>query len=263
MPNCSFNLDAVRQKTFVDSIVYHETVDSTNDLALAIATSGDHQDGSPVLVLAEEQLSGRGRQGRRWESSRGSLTFSLLFSLEATPDPTRVASLSLATAVGVHTALTELLTQDNNHSVIVKWPNDVLVDGRKICGILVETTTVSPGSSHAVVVGVGINVNNQIVDALQAQATSLAEQLGQPVDIDACFVNVLQHIGTSIDGWRESLPDLVDRWNQASDGPGQQIAIETPTGIVAGTSQGIDASGRLLVEQSDGNVIRVASGTVR
>ena len=154
MPNCSFNLDAVRQRTFVEHIVYHETVDSTNDLALTIATSGHQPGSSPVLVLAEEQLSGRGRQGRRWESSRGSLTFSLLFSLEAAPDPTRVASLSLATAVGVHTALTELLTQDNNHSVIVKWPNDVLVDGRKICGILVETTTVSPGSSHAVVVGV-------------------------------------------------------------------------------------------------------------
>ena len=263
MPNCSFNLDAVRQKTFVDSIVYHETVDSTNDLALAIATSSDHQDGSPVLVLAEEQLSGRGRQGRRWESSRGSLTFSLLFSLEATPDPTRVVSLSLATAVGVHTALTELLTQDNNHSVIVKWPNDVLVDGRKICGILVETTTVSPGSSHAVVVGVGINVNNQIVDALQAQATSLAEQLGQPVDIDACLVKVLQHVATTIDGWQESLPELVDRWNRASEGIGQLIAVETPTGFVSGTNQGIDDSGCLLVKQPDSSVIRVTSGTVR
>jgi BirA family biotin operon repressor/biotin-[acetyl-CoA-carboxylase] ligase len=263
VPDCTFNLDAVQKRTFVADIVYRQTVDSTNDLALTIATSSHQPGGSPVLVLANEQLSGRGRQGRRWESSQGSLTFSLLFSLEAAPGPTRVASLSLATAVGVHTALTELLTQDNNHSVIVKWPNDVLVDGRKICGILVETTSVSPGSSHAVVVGVGINVNNRIVDTLRTRATSLADRLGQPVDIEACLVKVLQHVATSIDGWQEPLPELVDRWNRASEGIGQQIAVETPTGIVAGTSQGIDDSGRLLVEQPDGSVIRVASGTVR
>lgn len=264
MANHPFDLDALRHKTFVTDVVYRDTVESTSDLALSIAASGQHPTGPPLLILAEQQVRGRGRHGRRWESSHGSLTFSLLFTAENSPHPDRLASLSLATALGVSTALSDHSLTGSVCRATLKWPNDVIVDDRKICGILVESTPVSSGPSHhAVVVGVGINVNNRINNDLLDQATSLSDQLGQPVALGDCLTTVLQHIATSIEGWQESLPDLASRWNQASRCIGQPVTVDTSAGITSGICHGVNDSGHLLVEQPDGSLARIASGSIR
>jgi len=261
--NHPFDLDALRHETFVVDVVYRDTVDSTNDLALSIAASGQHPVGPPLLILAEQQVRGRGRQGRHWESSHGSLTFSLLFSTGTPPHPDRLASLSLATSLGVSTALSDHLPASGACTATPKWPNDVIVGDRKICGILVESTTVSPGPSGGVVVGVGINVNNRINNDLLDQATSLSDQLGQPVALGDCLTTVLQHIATSIEGWQESIPDLASRWNRASRCIGQPVTVDTSAGIISGICHGVNAAGHLLVEQPDGSLARIASGSIR
>ena len=263
VPDCPFDLDAIRDHDWLAGLVYRDTVESTSDLALELATEGTHPPGSPLLVLAGEQTRGRGQRGRRWESTHGSLTFSLL-TTHPTPLPLRaLPTLALATALGVARALSAYLAASPSvqpePAALIKWPNDVVVGERKICGVLVEARPAGPRELAAVVVGVGINLNNPIDPELAEHATSLARELESHIPLTTCLLETLEQIEREFDAWRIEDPGLPERWNRACRDLDRRVTIETPGGEVEGTCRGIDRDGRLLLEGLDGSLQHLVS----
>ena len=272
MPACPFDLDTIRQQASVARVVYRETLASTNDLALELAASDSHPPGPPLLVLSGRQTRGRGQRGRCWESANGSLTFSLLFTHHSPPPLESLPTLALATTLGIARALSATLANarttgspppsPTTPTVMLKWPNDVVVGDRKICGVLLEPRPGTATTRPAVVVGVGVNVNNSIDPQLAQHATSLAKQLGYSTPLTDCLVGILDEIRSEIQAWRDRDAELPERWNAACRDLGQPVKVQTPNGEVAGTCRGIDPAGRLLVEDTDGTLTRVVSTVV-
>jgi BirA family transcriptional regulator, biotin operon repressor / biotin---[acetyl-CoA-carboxylase] ligase len=196
--------------------VHLESVGSTQDVAR------DMPIGS--VVLADHQTHGRGRLSHRWESPPGA---ALLVSFVLAPN----SLLSLAAGVATAEAC--------GRGVRLKWPNDLLLDGRKVGGILVEA---SPSKA---ICGIGVNLT---------WAPDGAAQLEEPRD------QLLERLRTAMEHWA-SAPggQVIARWRELSDTIGQRVRVELPNRVVEGTVQDIDAAGNLIV---DGTPISVGSVTV-
>jgi BirA family biotin operon repressor/biotin-[acetyl-CoA-carboxylase] ligase len=177
------------------SVICFEQVSSTNEVALEAIRQAD-TDG--LVVLAESQSAGRGRGGRRWVSPPGKNL--LLSALLLDPSGAAAAAEALTIAAGV--AVAEAVDRTTGLACELKWPNDVLLDGRKVAGVLVETRHAAKATG--VVVGVGVNVN-AAPDAgdVAGPATSLAERLGHPVE----RVELARALLTALDGWVERIAD--------------------------------------------------------
>ena len=232
---------------------YFESVGSTNDEALAWAASG-----APdlSLVIADEQTSGRGRLNRKWFTPKGTaLAFSLILRSPAPallPRTVGLAALSIADSLLVH----QLAAR-------IKWPNDVLVNGRKAGGVLIETVW-SGTEIDSLVIGMGINVQRDSVppaEDLQFPATSLEEELGRALDREEFLHDVLSafiarrpQLGT--DAFMKDWEDLL-----AFRGERVQIRVnesETHTGELLG----IDSRGALRLRNEHGNVVTAQVGDV-
>jgi BirA family biotin operon repressor/biotin-[acetyl-CoA-carboxylase] ligase len=233
---------------------WHESLPSTNDLALRL-TEIPVPEGT--VVLADEQTAGRGRMGRRWVSPRGGIWLSVILRPRLPADQAAVIGLvAAAAAAGAVQRVTGL-------SARVKWPNDVLVDGKKTAGILAEAAP-RPGW---IVVGIGINANVP-ADALPPDtvhpATSLEAALGHAVDRKALIREMLRELERGYDllksgGARAALR----RWREMADTLGRQVRVETPRGILEGIAQDIDETGALLVQTQGGRVRKVLAGDLR
>lgn len=227
---------------------------STNADALMMAQLGA-ADG--WLILAEEQTQGRGRFERRWVTRAGT---ALAFSLLLRPTEAEQAQLGRFVALGalaVQRALVEL-----GLAAQIKWPNDVLVDGRKICGILVETLW-QDGQAQAVVLGVGVNVLAESVppaEELQFPATSVEDSLGQPVERAALLRSIL----TQIFAWRERMleQDFWNAWQDSLAFRGQWVRVEGGQQPIVGVLEGLNADGNLLLRLEDGSSAVVMVGDV-
>lgn len=169
------------------------TVDSTSllarrDLARAAAEAGAALADGPVLYVAREQTGGVGQQGRRWWSPPGGAWFTLVIRAERRPEPTLALRVGAIVAARVREELTRAGVAQADQRVTVKPPNDVLIDGRKVAGILIEVIPTAPGAEgregggFVVLAGIGVNVANRSHDApedLRGLVTSLAEQVGR------------------------------------------------------------------------------------
>jgi BirA family transcriptional regulator, biotin operon repressor / biotin---[acetyl-CoA-carboxylase] ligase len=220
--------------------VHFRVTDSTNERAKALADA-DAPHGT--LVTADEQSAGRGRQGRSWSAPpRRSLLLSLL--LRGLED--RHALLPLAAAVAVCNALPGLDCR-------IKWPNDVWVDGRKLCGILLEGR---PQEGWAVL-GIGLNVNlrpEELPEELRETATSVAIASGEERDLD----EVLHSLTQALDRWIEAPPaEVLAAWRERDAIHGRHVTWAGGEGRAAG----IDDSGALLVETADG-VLALNAGEI-
>ena len=243
-----FDLERIIAETFVGEIDYHETVESTNDVALAHCR---HRavDG-PLLVLASQQTRGRGRGANSWWSADGALTFSLII------EPARLGvsqerwpQASLTTGLSVCLALDNVVPGIGS---ALKWPNDVFLDGRKVCGILVE---VGDGSTQSLVLGIGINVNNGFADApaeLTTIATSLADATGRAYDRTDVLITLLQQFETQFRRLAAADPQLPADWQQRCALRGLIVTIETQTDRTTGRCAGIDPQGALVLHTADG-----------
>ena len=253
-----FDLDRIIADTFVEQVQYHETIDSTNTAALAASEQVDLQ--LPLLVLAGQQTAGRGRGSNTWWSATGSLTFSLLL------DPTNLGILqrdwprvSLTTGLAICLTLDEFL---RDQSCCLKWPNDILLNDRKICGILVEAGV---GAAGKLVIGIGINVNNSFQNApdpLPATATSLVDSRQQESSLDEVLVHVLQQLAEQLDRLASQDPGLAADWQKRSALNGQNLEVVTEKRSYRGTCQGIDEHGALILETQDG-LEQLFTGQVR
>lgn len=231
------------------AIVYYPSVDSTNTVARALAREGA-ADGT--VVLADEQTRGRGRHGRRWLASpRSGLAVSVLLR-PAADFP--LHTLTMAAAL----AASDVVGALAGRRCALKWPNDVLVDGAKVGGILLELDQV--GSDWTVVVGVGLNVNAAPdlpgVQAL-ADATGATEIAREPLLIDLlaaleAYVTLAAHEPATVPRlWRERLVTL-----------GQPVGVRAPDGMLEGVAVDVDAEGALLVRLPNGALRAVHAGDV-
>ena len=222
-----------------------DTVGSTNSEAMDRARCGDT---GPLWVTAERQVSGRGRRGRNWSSERGNLYASLLL---VDPAPAAMTtSLPLAAAVAVHGAISGLMA-GHEADVAIKWPNDVLIDRRKVCGILLEAERLADGRL-AVVIGIGVNVTTAPADAPYPVA-KIAEYVAG-ADPATLFAYLFAAMAEELAIWDRGrgLAQTVARWRRAACGLNERITVNLPREQVSGIFVGIDDAGMLKLKTKDG-----------
>ena len=223
-------------------LLYYPQVTSTNDDALRRADAGDPEG---TVVVAETQTAGRGRRGRRWHDEPGQcLLVSVL--LRPTAEPARLPILSL----GVAAAAAELLNSTYGLPAETRWPNDLVIGGRKAGGLLLERR------GQAVVVGLGLNVNGQ-PESLQAHAdrpvTTLEAERGQPLSREEVLVGLLAKIEDVYGQFRggDSV-GVVGRYRRFESLLGQRVWATVGTEQVCGTAIAISDLGALIVETAEG-----------
>lgn len=241
-------VETLLSQTFVRDVEWHAELASTNDRALELCASGAIE--TPHLVVADRQTAGRGRGANAWWSGPGALTFSLIIATEQVEvPPVRWPQVSLTTGLAVCEAVSSLLP---TAEVSLKWPNDVHLHRRKVCGILVEV----PGSRRGtLVLGIGINVNNLIADApaeLRETAISLADAAGVRLDRPALLTRVLQQIERELAHLAQGNPELAERWQALCCLRGRHVRLVAGEREHAGRCHGIDSEGALVIETEAG-----------
>lgn len=236
--------------------VYLECVDSTNTYALHLGEEGA-EDGT--VVIAEEQTGGRGRRGRVWETQKGkNIMMSLLLRPQIRPE--HASRLTLVMAMAVVQGIREATGLEAK----IKWPNDAVINGRKICGILTEMCA-EPHKVHHVVIGCGINVNQTTFPEETCQyAGSLCLEKGEPVSRTEVIHAVLDAFTSLYEIFLETedLSRLKDTYNSCCINCGQQIQVLEPGNAYSGTAEGINDRGELIVKKTDGEIVCVYAGEV-
>ncbi len=250
------SLKKALSKIDLGGLRYFDSIGSTNDEALAWAAQG-----APDLfiVVADEQTSGRGREKRRWFTPAGTaLAFSLILRPRAEELPHLSRTVGLAAVALAESLRKRSLTPQ------IKWPNDLLLDGRKVAGILVESTWNGDAADY-VVIGIGVNVARGAVpppELLQFPAVSLEHALGEcPARED-----VLRDILSALIDWRPRLGSeaLLQAWERDLAFCGQQVEVTGAEGqVVAGTLLGLESDGSLRLQDQHGNPVTVRFGDVR
>lgn len=240
-----------------DIRVFEETT-STSDMVERLARGGA---GEGVVVFAESQTQGRGRLGRVWASPPGKgLWFSVLLR------PAWRPQLVTRVMIGAAVALARAIRQQTNLAPEIKWPNDILIRGKKLAGILTELSAELDKIKH-VNLGVGINVNLSSSDfpsAVRSVATSIKIELGRSVNRCDLAAQVLREL----DGIYASLGEgefdgIAHEWERQCTTLGQNVAVQVGDREIRGRAEALDAEGALLVRTSHGRLERVAGGDVR
>lgn len=248
----------LRSAVFGHRIFYYPTIDSTNARALALAAAGEPEGG---LVLAEEQTEGRGRRERSWTSTAHLGIYASLILRPAIPAP-RSPLLTLMAAVAVADALNEVEALGAR----IKWPNDALVNGRKIAGVLGEVRGGDP-EIREMVVGIGVNVNHASDDfpaAFSASATSVRIEKGVPVDRAPILAAILEGFERRYARLLRDGPlTLLREWSSLATPPvGTRLSVEAPSGRLEGSFAGIDEEGALILDGPGGRRHRIAFGEI-
>lgn len=236
---------SAQEKAF--RLAWHGQLASTNDEALARAREGD---AGRLWIVADTQTKGRGRSGRAWSSPRGNLYASLLL-IDPAP-PHKAAELGFVCGVAAAQALRCVLS--GNRRIAIKWPNDILHDGAKLCGILLEGTTL-PDGRFACVAGIGVNCAAH-PENTSYPATNLAAVSASAIPPFHVFSELSAAMAHWLDVWASGAGFEVIRaeWLALAAGLGTWISVARPTDIVEGTFKTIDAAGRLVLEQAGGEL---------
>ena len=247
------DLGAYRLDTFRHIAL--DDVGSTNSVCLEHAHAGDS---GRLWVTARRQLGGRGRRGRVWVSEAGNLYASLLL-VDAAPQAA-LASLPLVVALALHRAISAEMPFAGDR-IRIKWPNDILVDGAKVSGILIEAEAL-PDGRGAVVIGCGVNIAHKPDNPLYP-ATSLSEA-GASTSPDALFARLMVELAHALDVWQagEGIDDIVSSWKVLVHGIGQPISVNLPDRSLSGIFFGIEKDGLLAIRLDSGETLRIASGDV-
>ena len=249
-------IEGLRQTLFDGKLLFFESIDSTNDLAKRMWLEGA---GSGTVVFAEQQTVGRGRMGRQWVSPASSnLLLSILLRPLVAADEVFVLTMLLALA-GI-----EAVKEISNVSALIKWPNDIYVDGKKLCGILTEFSVRGRGLEY-VILGLGINVNwnPENDESILYPATSLMKETGHRVSRELLLVTLLMTFESYyLELLKEGSDKFYKIWNKRSMLLGKRVSVDTPEGMINGIAERIDKKGALIVVTGKGREQRVMSGDV-
>jgi BirA family biotin operon repressor/biotin-[acetyl-CoA-carboxylase] ligase len=255
MPQLDIN--RLLRETFVVEVEHHAELGSTNDRAAQRAKQGTNK--LPLLVIADRQTAGRGRGGNRWWTGQGSLAFSILLAPETANAKTEECSLgrqfnchpnnlvSLAAGVAVAETIKPLLP---DKEVGIHWPNDAIVAGRKLAGILVEVLP-----SRHTVIGIGINTNNSLAQApreLLATATTLLELTGNEHDHTAILIALLNRLEKHLLTLKKSPDELAALANELCLQRDKSLTLQLGAQTITGQCRGIAPDGALLIQTSSG-----------
>jgi BirA family biotin operon repressor/biotin-[acetyl-CoA-carboxylase] ligase len=228
------------------ALARHAELDSTNSEARRLAEKGE---ADPLWIIAERQTAGRGRRGRSWETLPGNLAATLLLRPQAPPGP--VAQLSFAAALSVADVASHVAPEA---SVTVKWPNDVLVEGKKAAGILLES------GEGWLAVGIGINLA-AAPEGTEFPATALADFAPPPSPDEALTLLAARFAHWYADWMSGGFETLRTAWLARAGGLGLPIRARLPHETRHGVFEGIDASGALLLNEQ-GRISAIAAGEV-
>jgi BirA family transcriptional regulator, biotin operon repressor / biotin---[acetyl-CoA-carboxylase] ligase len=232
-----------------------DTVGSTNAEALARARSGES---GPLWITAACQTAGRGRRGRGFVSEQGNLFASLLLTDPSPPE--HAAELSFVAAVALHDAVADGASCLAGR-LTVKWPNDLLCDGAKLAGILVEGER-APGRPLATVVGIGVNVAHH-PGGTEYPATDLAFA-GAPIALESLFAALTRSMARRLSQWNrgDGFAAIRAAWLTRAHGIGTRIRVNLPDRQLEGRFETVDAAGHLILQHSNGSVEAIAVGDV-
>jgi len=237
--------------------IYHFfKTDSTNRVAFELGHAGEAEG---AVVLAEEQTAGRGRAGRTWHSERAAGVY-LTLLLRPKLAPVQAPLLTMMAGLSAHTAV-EAVT---GLAVDLKWPNDLIIRGKKAGGILTEMYA-EPGQVRFVIVGIGLNVNQeQFPGELANVATSLRQETGKPQSRMELLVRLLREFERDYNRFvREGVASVVKRFEVLSSyAHGKRVSVTNGVESYLGTTAGLGPEGLLQVERDDGRVVTVIAGDV-
>jgi BirA family biotin operon repressor/biotin-[acetyl-CoA-carboxylase] ligase len=247
----------LRTRDIGQSIEIHNRVESTNHLALQRGYSGAVEG---TLILAEYQTAGRGRHGRTWRSPHGSsLLASLIFRHRLLPD--QVGIPSLMGAVSIATAIRELV----GLPTMIRWPNDVLVHGRKVSGVLTELDY-DRNQQPFFVVGFGVNANIAAAEfplSLRSSATSMQIECGRDVSRVSVLRTILHHLEDNYSHLKcGRTTAIIDSAIGLSTTIGKGVQLETLEKSFNGIAERIDAEGRLVLRERSGQLRVFSNGDV-
>lgn len=235
--------------------IFLKAVDSTNEeIKRQAKKDADHG----LIVIAEEQTSGKGRLGKLWSSEKGSgLWFSIL--LRPDLDPSHVPGITLAAGLGVCKAIRSF----TGCNAQIKWPNDIIVGNKKICGILTEMTAEADRIDHAVV-GIGINVNNVSFPAeLSEKATSLRIETGEFVSRTKLLQTILYELEIQLDEYMlNPQASFLSDYYELCATLGRTVTVIRNGKEYVGVAKDIGANGALMVKTESGETLAVTSGEV-
>ncbi|MFH1846827.1 MAG: biotin--[acetyl-CoA-carboxylase] ligase [Candidatus Omnitrophota bacterium] len=235
------------------NIYYYESIGSTNDIAYKLAEDGA-MEGS--VVISESQVSGRGRMRRKWDSPHGGIYLSIILRPEM--DIEELPCITLVSALAVVRAVKRICPLD----VKIKWPNDVLIGGRKVCGILTEVKA-QPGMVDFLILGIGINVNIKKQD-IPAEATSLKIEAEEHIDRKRLLGYMLEEIEKIYQCLiKEGFSSIRQECKENLMMLNKRVTINDYNRAVEGVALDIDEKGLLILQTDDGKCRRIFSGDVK
>ncbi|RFU68473.1 biotin--[acetyl-CoA-carboxylase] ligase [Peribacillus saganii] len=242
---------------FGKEVVYEETVSSTQQIAHRLANEGASEG---TIVVAEEQVSGKGRLSRSWHSPKFtgiwmSIILRPIIPIDKAPQLTLLAAVAVVQAIE---EVTDTLPQ-------IKWPNDILINGKKVTGILTEMQAESDGI-HSVIIGIGINVNTKqddFPDDLKEKATSIQIEQGKSISRAKLIQVLLLRLEKIYDLYLEKgFSPIKQLWEGYAVTIGRDIIATTLTGTITGRALGITEEGVLLLEDNKGEVHKIYSADI-
>jgi BirA family transcriptional regulator, biotin operon repressor / biotin---[acetyl-CoA-carboxylase] ligase len=227
-------------------VLHFDRIDSTNAEARRLAEHG------PLWLWADQQTGGRGRMGRTWVSEPGNLYATYLFSIAE--GPSVAAQVSFVASFAVHDTVTALRPE---LKPLIKWPNDVLIDGAKFCGVLPEVVGSNP---TRIAIGCGINISH----APQGTPYPVVA-LGADLELESVLQQLDANLSDCLKIWDEGrgFPAIRDAWSARALGLGGEVIATVGTKEIRGTFSGLAADGALILTERDGHASRIHSGEVK
>lgn len=246
--------DKLNSKSIGREIHYFEKLDSTNSKAKELAIKGAVEG---TCIIASSQHDGKGRYGRTWSSPKSGIWLSVILSPDIEPE--RAPLLTILAGIAVARTIRELCDLE----ATIKWPNDVLIDQKKVCGILTEAICIGDEVRH-MILGIGINANfdiSELPEDVQNSATTLKNELGHVVSNDEFISNLLQNLDKCYKKLKQrKFRELLEEWRRLSTTLGREVKIRDGEEEIQGLALEIDEFGALIVRDRNGKSQRIING---
>ncbi|MBD3206459.1 biotin--[acetyl-CoA-carboxylase] ligase [Candidatus Bathyarchaeota archaeon] len=236
-------------------ISHLDELSSTNDIAKELASDGCDEG---TVVIAGIQTSGRGRLSRRWISPKGGLWFSIILRPQMLPEESNLLNVLASVSI------CKVIRNKFNLNTVIKWPNDILIEEKKVCGILIENSVTS-GQIEYSVIGIGINTNiDNSYFSEELNATSLNSEVNREINNENLLKHILSEIKLSYDNLRRGeITSLLNEWVEMNCLIGKMVKAYDESRVIVGKAIDVDDSGNLIVNTKNGDIHKISSASIK